>query len=52
VCVAKSDGIGRKFVWAAVQAQNTITAEYPIEAQYGRGNVIGVTLLGQFAQIT
>jgi hypothetical protein len=42
VRVAKSGGIGTMIVWAQVQAQNTIAAKYLLDAQYGRGNVIGV----------
>ena len=45
VRVAKSDGIGTMIVWAHVQAQNPITAKYLLDAQYGRGNVIGVPTL-------
>jgi len=45
VRVAKSGGVGTMVVWAQVQAQNTITAKYLLEAQYGRGNVIGVPQL-------
>lgn len=45
VRVAKSGGIGTMVVWAQVQAQNTINAKYLLEAQYGRGNVIGVPQL-------
>ena len=47
VRVNKSGGIGTMQVWAQVQAQNTITAKYLLEAQYGRGNVIGVPLLAR-----
>lgn len=42
VRVAKSGGIGSMIVWAQVQAQNPINAKSQLEAQYGRGNVIGV----------
>jgi hypothetical protein len=42
VRVAKSGGIGTVMVWAHVKAQNTIAAKSLLEAQYGRGNVIGV----------
>ena len=45
VRVAKSGGIGTMVVWAQVQAQNTITAKYLLEAQYGRGNVVGIPQL-------
>ncbi len=45
VRVAKSGGIGSMIVWAQVQAQNTITAKYLLEAQYGRGNVLGAPTL-------
>ena len=42
VRVAKSGGIGTMMVWAQVKAQNTLAAKCLLEAQYGRGNVIGV----------
>lgn len=45
VRVAKSGGIGTMMVWAHVKAQNTIAAKSLLEAQYGRGNVIGVPTL-------
>ena len=45
VRVAKSSAIGSMVVWAQVQAQNTIMAKYLLDAQYGRGNVIGVPQL-------
>jgi hypothetical protein len=45
VRVAKSGGIGTVMVWAHVKAQNTIAAKSLLEAQYGRGNVIGVPQL-------
>jgi hypothetical protein len=45
VRVAKSGGIGTMMVWAHVTAQNTIAAKSLLEAQYGRGNVIGVPVL-------
>jgi hypothetical protein len=32
-------------VWAHVTAQNPIAAKSQLEAQYGRGNVIGVPQL-------
>lgn len=47
VRVKKSGGIGTMMVWAHVNAQSTITAKCLLEAQYGRGNVIGVPLLVQ-----
>lgn len=42
VRVAKSGGIGTMIVWAQVTAQNPNDAKSLLEAQYGRGNVIGV----------
>lgn len=45
VCVARSGGIGAMVVWAQVAAQNPINAKSQLEAQYGRGNVIGVPVL-------
>jgi hypothetical protein len=47
VRVAKSGGIGTMIVCAHVQAQNTIAAKSLLEAQYGRGNVIGVPVLAR-----
>jgi hypothetical protein len=32
-------------VWAYVNAQNPIAAKSLLEAQYGRGNVIGIPVL-------
>ena len=32
-------------VWAHISAANTIAAKSLLEAQYGRGNVIGVPVL-------
>lgn len=40
--VAKSGAIGRMIAWAQVQAQNTITARYPLEGKFWTGNVIGM----------
>lgn len=45
VRAAKSGGIGTMLFWAHVQAQNTIAAKSLLEAQYGRGNVVGVPVL-------
>jgi hypothetical protein len=45
VRVAKYGGIGTMVVWAQVSAQNPIAAKSQLEAQYGRGNVIGVPQL-------
>lgn len=45
VRVTKSGGIGTMIVLAHVTAQNTIAAKSLLEAQYGRGNVIGVPVL-------
>jgi len=47
VRVAKSGGIGMMVVWVHVQAQNTIAAKSLLEAQYGRGNVLGVPVLAR-----
>ncbi len=45
VRVARSGGIGTIMVWVHVTAQNTIAAKSLLEAQYGRGNVIGIPTL-------
>jgi hypothetical protein len=45
VRVARSGGIGTMMVWVHVNAQNTIAAKCLLEAQYGRGNVLGVPVL-------
>ena len=45
VRVAKAGGIGTMMVWAHIDAANTIAAKSLLEAQYGRGNVIGVPVL-------
>jgi hypothetical protein len=45
VRVNKSGGIGTMVVWAQVTAQNPTDAKSLLEAQYGRGNVIGVPTL-------
>jgi hypothetical protein len=42
VRVAKSGGIGTMIVMAHVAAQNPLAAKLLLEAQYGRGNLIGV----------
>lgn len=42
VRVAKAGGMGTMVVWTHVTAQNPINAKSQLEAQYGRGNVIGV----------
>lgn len=42
VRVAKSGGIGTMIVWAQVQAQGPNEAKLLLEAQYGRGAVIGI----------
>lgn len=44
---AKSGGIGTMVVWAQVTAQNPNDAKSLLEAQYGRGNVIGLPQLVQ-----
>ncbi len=38
-------GHGKMVVWAHISAANTIAAKSLLEAQYGRGNVIGVPVL-------
>ncbi len=45
VRVAKSGGIGTMVVWTRITAQNPNNAKSQLEAQYGRGNVIGVPTL-------
>lgn len=45
VRVAKSGGIGTMVVWTQVCAQNPNSAKSQLEAQYGRGNVIGIPTL-------
>lgn len=45
VRVAKSGGIGTMIVWTQVAARNPINAKSQLEAQYGRGNVIGIPQL-------
>lgn len=45
VRVAKSGGIGSMVVWTQVAAQNPYNAKSQLEAQYGRGNVIGIPTL-------
>jgi hypothetical protein len=45
VRVAKAGGIGTMIVMAQVTAQNPFAAKLLLEAQYGRGNVIGVPVL-------
>ena len=45
VRVARSGGTDMMVVWAQVTAQSTIAAKSQLEAQYGRGNVIGVPQL-------
>jgi hypothetical protein len=47
VRVTKSGGIGTMIVLAQVTAQNTMAAKSLLEAQYGRGNVIGVPVLAR-----
>lgn len=42
VRVAKSGGTGTMVVWVEVSAQNPNNAKSQLEAQYGRGNVIGI----------
>lgn len=44
VRVTKSGGIGYMYVWAQVTAQNPIAAKLMLEAQYGRGNVLGTAV--------
>jgi hypothetical protein len=44
VRVAKAGGIGTMIVLAQVTAQNPFSAKLLLEAQYGRGNVIGVAV--------
>ncbi len=38
-------GHGKMVVWAHIDAANTIAAKSLLEAQYGRGNAIGVPVL-------
>lgn len=38
-------GSGQRVVWAQISARNTLDAKQMLEAQYGRGNVIGVPVL-------
>lgn len=45
VRVAKSGGIGSMIVWAQVQAQSPNDAKLLLEAQYGRGAIIGIPRL-------
>lgn len=47
VRVAKSGGMGTMIVLAQVTALNTIAAKSLLEAQYGRGNVIGIPVLAR-----
>lgn len=47
VRVTKAGGIGTMIVLAHVTAQNPLTARSLLEAQYGRGNVIGVPVLAR-----
>ena len=44
VRVTKSSGNGYMHVWAQVTAQNPIAAKPMLEAQYGRGNVLGTAV--------
>ncbi len=41
VRVRNPAGTGTMTVWACVRAQNPYAAKAMLEAQYGRGNVIG-----------
>ena len=41
----KSGGIGTTIVLAHVTARNTVAVKSLLEAQYGRGNVMGVPVL-------
>ena len=45
VRVAKSGAIGTMVVWVQVAAQNPYNAKAQLEAQYGRGNVIGAPII-------
>jgi hypothetical protein len=47
VRVAKAGGIGTMIVMAHVTAQNPLAAKLLLEAQYGRGNLIGVPTLAR-----
>ena len=44
VRVTKTGGIGYMYVWAQVTAQSPIAAKLMLEAQYGRGNVLGTAV--------
>ncbi len=45
VRVKSASGTGTMVVWAHIQASNPIAARQQLEAQYGRGNVIGLPCL-------
>lgn len=45
VRVRSAGGAGTMVVWVQICAQNPIAAKSQLEAQYGRGNVIGVPQL-------
>lgn len=47
VRVAKAGGTGTMTVWVVVTAQSPNNARSQLEAQYGRGNIIGVPALSQ-----
>ena len=46
VRVRNASGSGTMVVWARIQASNPIAARQQLEAQYGRGNVIGIPSVG------
>jgi len=46
VRVKSASGSGTMVVWAQIQAINPIAARQLLEAQYGRGNVIGIPSFG------
>jgi hypothetical protein len=45
VRVPHASGRGSMVVWATVTAASPIAAKAMLEAQYGRGNVVGALLL-------
>jgi len=44
VRVHSQSGAGTMMVWAQVAASNPLHARQLLEAQYGRGNVVGVAV--------
>ena len=45
VRVAKAGGTGTMVVWVEVSAQSPNNAKSQLEAQYGRGSLIGIPIL-------